>query len=461
MPINPIDINPIDIDPIEINPTVADPYHIDMEVAESAQSFDMDVADDSEEINMDLSEQINVTVVQGTDVSDTTAVESDVAQGKKFYKADGSAAFGTYVAPVPVPYNDVVFWDDYAGEIAYSYSASEFANLTEMPANPSHDGMISEGWNWSLADAKAQVALAGFLDVGQMYVTADGKTRLYIVLENGRLSPTLTISPNGTVVVDWGDGSSDTITGTSISTVKTKQHTYSKAGEYTIALDVTGTCRIGASSAYQCLIGAYDSSVDLRNNVYRAAVKRIELGTNLQFNRNCFYMFLDMQSITIPSYVTAFDNSAFYTCRSLRHITFPSGITTMGTSIFRDNSALQSVSIPKTFPTSSEMFRFNYAIRRINVPNVSSIANRCWQDNYCVSKITIPSTVTSIGTEAFSGCYGVKEYHLKPTTPPTLSNTNTFTGIPSDCVIYVPSASLATYQAESYWSTYASYMVGE
>ena len=366
----------------------------------------------------------------------------------------------TYVKPgggvTPAPYNDVNFFD-YDGKIVYSYSAADFANLSAMPANPTHDGLTAQGWNWTLSDAKAQVAVSGALDVGQMYVTDDGKTRIYIVLESGRLSPALTILPNGTVTVDWGDGATDTITGTSTSTVKTKQHTYAKAGAYTITLAVTGTCRIGASSVYQCLLGAYDSSVDLRNDVYRAAVKRIELGNNLQFNRNCFYRFLDLQSITIPSYVTSFDNSSFNACRSLRHITLPNGITTMGASMFRDNSALQSVSIPKTFPTNSEMFRFNYALRRFSVPNIASLASRFLQDCYSLSSITIPSTVTSIASEAFSGCQGLAEVHFKGTTPPAVANSNAFTNLPTDCKIYVPTGYLSAYTSASNYPSSGTY----
>ena len=54
---------------------------------------------------------------------------------------------------------------------------------------------------------------------------------------------------------------------------------------------------------------------------------------------------------------------------------------------------------------------------------------------------------------------------MKPTTPPTLANSNAFSSIASDCVIYVPYSEdhsiLAAYQAASNWSTYASRMVEE
>lgn len=65
------------------------PINVNMEVEESQMAFDMKVDED-----------INVIVIQGTDVPDTTAVESDVLEGKKFHKADGSLATGTFSIPV-------------------------------------------------------------------------------------------------------------------------------------------------------------------------------------------------------------------------------------------------------------------------------------------------------------------------------------------------------------------------
>ena len=137
----------------------------------------------------------------------------------------------TKVSPVilkePETIGDVVFYD-YDGEVVTSYSASDFANLTAMPENPTHEGLTAQGWNWTLADAKAYVANNGQLDIGQMYVTDDNKTRIYITLQGARLEPYLGIGINGSVVVDWGDGNTETITGKSIySTIKQK-HTYSE-----------------------------------------------------------------------------------------------------------------------------------------------------------------------------------------------------------------------------------------
>ena len=298
---------------------------------------------------------------------------------------------------------NAVNFRDYDGTIVQSYSAADFAALTAMPENPSHDGLTAQGWNWTLAKAKAYVAKYGRLEIGQMYITDDGKTRVYIHLEQGRTSPMLGVYPNGTVDVDWGDGTAhDTLTGTSTSTVQwTPNHAYAAPGDYVIKLTVTGSMGFygnNSGNQYSGLL-RYTSTGDIRNHVYQNAIQRVEIGSS----------------------VTSIGGNAFYNCYSLANITIPDSVTSIGSNAFY----------------------------------------------YCYSlaSVTIPDSVTSIGSSAFYNCYGVAEYHLAPTIPPTLSNTNAFTGIPADCIIYVPYSAdhsiLNAYKTASNWSTYASYMQEE
>ena len=57
------------------------------------------------------------------------------------------------VQPPDIEEKDVIFID-YDGTIVYSYTAEEFANLIALPDNPTHEGLVSQGWNWTLSDAK-------------------------------------------------------------------------------------------------------------------------------------------------------------------------------------------------------------------------------------------------------------------------------------------------------------------
>ena len=131
------------------------------------------------------------------------------------------------------------------GTIAKSYTAAEFAGLTAFPDQPSLDGLTAQGWNWTLTDAKTYVASYGKLNIGGMYVTDNGETRLYLtIVEPYRLEQPLCFGRSGGtgIIVDWGDGSTPvTYTHTEQTIVK---HTYPGSGDYVIRLSSVGGAEI-------------------------------------------------------------------------------------------------------------------------------------------------------------------------------------------------------------------------
>lgn len=91
---------------------------------------------------------------------------------------------------------------------------------------------------------------------------------------------------------------------------------------------------------------------------------------------------------------------------------------------------------------------------------VASIGNAAFMNCTGLTLVDIPSSVTSIGAQAFmyAGATNNKcTYIVRATTPPTLANTNAFTGNRIN-KIYVPNGTLSAYQTASNWSNFASYM---
>ena len=392
------------------------------------------------------------------------------------------SANGTYTAPSGTAYSPVtvnvsggggettagqkdVNFIDFDGTIRYSYTASEFAALTALPANPSHSGLTAQGWNWSLADAKAYVAKYGKLWIGQMYITDDGKTRIYIHLEEGRTSPILGCCPNGTVVVDWGDGSAtETLTGTSLSTVKwTNTHNYAAAGDYVITLDVTsgkvefrGT---DSNNQYAYLL-RYSTGADVRNRSYQNAIQRAEIGENISIGGSAFYNCFSLAGITIPDGVTNIGYTAFRYCYSLASIIIPDGVTNIGGYAFYGCSSLAGITIPDGVTSIGSSFFYNcYSLASIKIPNgVTSIGGgTAFYGCSSLASITIPNGVTSIGTQAFANCYGLAKIRFEPTTPPTVANSNAWTSIPTDCVISVPTGTVSAYTSATNYPSSSTY----
>lgn len=431
------------------------------------------------------------------------------------------------------PDADVIFID-YDGTVLHSYSASEFANLTEMPENPSHAGLVAQGWNWSLTDAKAQLTAypeAGLV-IGQMYITDDGKTRIYVHMEDGRLHPYLGVGINGSVVIDWGDGTElDTLSGTAAGTVKVQDHEYQAKGDYVITLTVSGSASIaGTANCAYILRKSSNTSANV-NTVYSNCVRAIRIGNNVTIGSHAFRQCNSLTDVTIPLGISSIASNAFANCYSLTSVTVPSGVTRINASAFNSCSSLALLSIPNsvtemgtnvlngsginrvTLPNemtaigygafqechrligvvipvgvtsignntfygcyaarrisipsgitiiSDSVFRQCYSLADISIPNSAiNIATNAFYACYSLASVTVPSDISFIGNNAFYNCYGVAEYHILRSTPPTLSGTDAFRNIQSDCKIYVPKGSLEAYQTATNWSNYASYMVEE
>ena len=359
---------------------------------------------------------------------------------------------------------DITFYD-YDGTIVTSWTLEELATKTALPDYPSHEGLTCQGWNWSLAVLKTTNRK---MNVGAMYITDDGKTRIYIRLEEGRTSPMLGVCPNGTVTVDWGDGTTpDTLTGTSTTAVKwTPNHAYATPGEYVIKLTVDGTMGFYGDSNVKIgsAILRYSSDSDDRNRTYRNSVKRAEIGTGVtSIGSYAFNYCYSIASITIPNSVTNIEGYAFNYCYSLASITIPDGITNIGASAFAACYSLASITIPDGI-TSIEISAFYtcYSLAAIAIPDgITSIGANAFRSCHSLASITIPDGITSIGANAFRSCYGIAFYDFTShTSVPTLSSTSAFTDIAADCQIRVPAALVDAWKAATNWSTYADHIVG-
>ena len=106
-------------------------------------------------------------------------------------------------------------------------------------------------------------------------------------------------------------------------------------------------------------------------------------------------------------------------------------------------------------------------MRTLTLPNLGDkeyllLISRFLQDCRALSEFVIPNDIyDGLTTNIFTGCSGMKYYDFSQwTSVPTLSNANTFTGIPGDCEIRVPASLVDTWKAATNWATYADHIVG-
>lgn len=136
----------------------------------------------------------------------------------------------------------------------------------------------------------------------------------------------------------------------------------------------------------------------------------------------------------VPSTVTRVDTGAFAGNSLLQSIGLPLGLISIGEGAFSNCSALQSIDLPES---------------------LEIIESHAYLSCTALASVTLPSSIREIGEMAFLFCDSMTSITVNAAVPPTLG-ASVFMPILAEEVIYVPSASLAAYQADADWSVYSA-----
>ena len=333
--------------------------------------------------------------------------------------------------------NDIDFYD-YDGTRVASWTLAELASKTELPTPPSHDGLTFQGWNWTLAQLKSSNRM---VDVGAHYVTTDGKTKLYLEIPYNAPSHALAIMvylkhyPSTTSIIEWGDGTTDTITGSGNMDCP---HTYSRTGNYVIAITLGANAQFGRGDNYVGILG--------QKTFYKYYLAKVELGTNAKLTGGyALQGFYRLKSVSVPIDGSgATFGSAIY-CACLHYISVPPTATSF--SSFNQGNALKAISLPPSITSlPANGLRGNPPLERVVIPtNITTIPAAYAQAAESVKTIVIPQNITTINGDAFRGIGGLMKVRFEGTTPPTLGNSNVFLGCHPSCVFSVPTGCLSAY----------------
>lgn len=303
---------------------------------------------------------------------------------------------------------DVIFID-YDGTILHEYTQEKFLELESLPANPTHQGLTAQGWNWDLEEAQSYVEKYGKLEIGQTYITDDGKTRLYVTLTAPRLHPYVGFGINGTATIDWGDGNTSTVTGNDVDTLVSGDHEYSQAGEYVIAID--GNIKILATESDYCAL--YTGNLErYEADAYSRRLVKVEFGNIADtIDEYAFCACSNLALITIPKGVKYFSEGVFESCDTLKAVVFPKGTLSIGELEFDCCYSVIYVSIPNTVENiDDEAFEDCYSLKRASIPeSATSLGDEIFIDCYSLESVSLPDTgMTTVGSSFCEACYRVK-----------------------------------------------------
>lgn len=360
---------------------------------------------------------------------------------------------------------DVNFYD-YDGRRLFSYTAEEAAALTELPTPPARDGIQFQEWNWTLAEVKKAKAA----DIGANCTTTDGKTRLYIKIDNSaRKDMTLNLYQNtaGDISVDWGDGSaaetSDTAGDISLP------HTYESDGEYTITLTVKTGAKAGLghfSSPYKQVFtgsGTNPDSDTFSSNVHTNALIRAEIGNDIaDIESEAFYGCENLESVNIPTSITYIKGDAFLDCRKLQWISNKHVLMMYSFALTENGLQRATFGGGGYAYGSSSAFQKDKNLKRAVLPtHYSMILSSDYNGCTALVEVICNSNIKKIGSMAFFGCYSLKKLDLtKNTEIPVLESSNAFQKTAADLEILVPASLAEEWKKATNWTTYADNIKG-
>ncbi|MBO7211309.1 MAG: leucine-rich repeat domain-containing protein [Methanobrevibacter sp.] len=362
---------------------------------------------------------------------------------------------------IEADYGKPVKFFDYDGFLVYSYTPEELAALTAMPDNPSHEGLTAQGWNWTLAQAQTYVASYGQLNIGQMYTSSDGKTKIHIRINDGRLIPYLGLAVNGSADIDWGDGSAhDTLSGSSLSDAVYVAHSYASAGEYTISVDVTGNASIVGSTNGSYLLrrsNVGDSGND--DKIYESAIISVNIGDNMEVGDYAFQNCYSLITITIPHSATSIGSYVFHSCYSFRGLTLPDSITSTGRNIMMNCYSATSVAFSSSVTSvARNAFQGCNSLSSVSIPDsITSFTSYLFSGCHSLASIVVPLTVSTIETYVFQSCYSLSFVKFYRSTPPVCSNMNAW-GVSSDFKIIYPYEGTIAYKSATNYPDKDTYL---
>ena len=357
--------------------------------------------------------------------------------------------------------------------------------MSELPPLPTSAGLTCQGWNWTLQQVNDYVASYGKCEIGAMYTTDDGKTRIKITIYDPKYSNIPIIFQqtvaNG-VEVDWGDGSAtQTYSSTSQQAIN---HQYSPSS-YPSSYVITFKVNSGTMSFPTYIMGKSLQNATYSRDAWLIMIDEVNIGNNVtSIGQYAFQYCKSLILITIPNSVTNIDSYAFQYSHNLKSIVIPSSFINIGQYIFRGCYSLASIIIPNSVTNiGSQAFSNCYSLASIIIPNsVTNIGSQAFYNcsfasiiipNSVISinnsfggcsslaSIIIPNSVTSINQLLFSGCYGLKTIDFRThISVPSLENVNAFQNTLTTREIIVPDELYDTWKSATNWNSTTNNIVG-
>lgn len=189
----------------------------------------------------------------------------------------------------------------------------------------------------------------------------------------------------------------------------------------------TKTASVAADESYKSMesveipgsvsIGGVDYTVtelETSSFLYCYSLKSVKIGEGVKtIGKWSFYNDNSLTSITLPESLTTIVSSAFSGCSALTGLKLPDNVTSIQDYAFAYCTSLTELALPAKMK-KLDLYAFNgcTSLAELSLPEGLEEIGACAFYNSAIKSVTIPSTMTAIGTQAFSNCKSLTSVKL-------------------------------------------------
>ena len=379
----------------------------------------MNVAQEIQRIAQAKVDLRKAITAKGVKIADTDRIDTYANKVAQIEGGGSAEGFGKYR----------VRFFDYDGTVLKTVY-TDGGPVTD-PNVPDHERLLFQEWNNDFDNVTSD------LDVGAIYTTKSGKSEFDFDL-NAQTGKSIEIGLRIFAVpftLDWGDGSIETISTTGDATCT---HEYPAYGIYTVKCSCAGDWRL--------------QSPFVKSNAY-ALISAHIVGVPNLWGGNLFQSQRALRTLTIEqnTYANRWENF-IPTTDNLTHFNVPRGAVALGVS-FAAEAGLRTISLPINISVTHYRLFYNAKwLETIVLPH--TFTELSLFGGTSIKELTVPPLVATIEADCFNQNRSLYKLILKPTTPPTISETSLpTTGLLKE--IIVPAGRGEAYKSATNWSYYA------
>ncbi len=165
---------------------------------------------------------------------------------------------------------------------------------------------------------------------------------------------------------------------------------------------------------------------------------------------DAFYECMSLEYIEIPESVSSIGLAALCGCVSLKSVKIPRGLSYLPGYLFSDCTTLVDVELPLNLTSlDAGIFYHCVALTTAYIPStVVTLGIDLFRQCTSLQTVTLPMSVEMMDDGIFSSCSKLKTVYAYNPEPPSINfvQTGPFSGISSDCVLYVPIGAKEKYE---------------